>query len=140
MGRSHIATDTPEKGENKSYKKTIKNKKEHKATDNKYVRKVLRVILKKMVKLCYVDSADDGDWWTVFYVAKVLEKRNNEQIPSELLQQRKGQFTMPNGPDLSYAKDDNIKTILPNPTLNGSTARQQSYLTFGVNLSGFNIR
>lgn len=180
LGRSLIATDTPEKEEIKSYKKAIKRKKEHKAKDKKYVRKVLKSDSEEDGEVVLDDdSADDSNWLDdeenqeniitedllvnpltelpregqyvvvqlsskkqrVFYVAKVLEERNNElEFYVSYLRYRKGQFTMPNAPDLAYVKDDNIKMILPNPTLKGSTARQQSYLTFGVNLNGLNIR
>lgn len=37
---------------------------------------------------------------------------------------------MPDVPDLAYVKDDSIKMILPQPTVNGSTAREQSYYSF----------
>lgn len=180
LGRSLIATDTPEKEEIKSYKTAIKRKKERKATDKKYVRKVLKSDSEEDDEVVLDDdSADDDNWLDdeenqeniiteellvnpltelpregqyvlvqfeskkqrVFYVAKVLEERNNDlEFYVSYLRHRKGQFTMPNAPDLAYVKDDNIKMILPNPTLNGSTARQQSYLTFGVYLSGLNIR
>ncbi|XP_026331553.1 uncharacterized protein LOC113238919 [Hyposmocoma kahamanoa] len=180
LGRSLIATDTPEKEEIKSYKKAIKRKKERKAKGKKYVRKVLKSDSEEDGEVMLGDdSADDDNWLDdeenqeniiteellvnpltelpregqyvvvqfaskkqqVFYVAKVLEERNNElEFYVSYLRYRKGQFTMPNAPDLAYVKEDNIKMILPNPTLNGSTARQQSYLTFGVNLNGLNIR
>lgn len=179
LGRSLIATDTPEKEEIKRYKTAIKRNKERN-TEKKYVRKVLKSDSEEDGEVVLDDdSADDGNWLDddenqeniiteellvnpltelpkegqyvvvqfaskkqrVFYVAKVLQERNNElEFYVSYLRHRKGQFTMPNVPDLAYVKDDNIKMILPNPTLKGSTARQQSYLSFGVNLSGLNIR
>lgn len=39
-------------------------------------------------------------------------------------------FHNPNVPDLSYVKDDDIKFILPEPTVTENTARQQSCFKF----------
>lgn len=72
----------------------------------------------------------------IFFVGKVLEERNHSSLELyvSFFRYKKGKFVMPNVPDLSYVKDDDVKFILPTP-VTGSTARQQSYYTFPVDLS-----
>lgn len=177
LGRSLIATDTPEKKAIAEQKLT-KRKKETKSKGKKVIRQVLQsdsededdVILND-------DTEDEGGWLEtkktnitedlltrplerlpnegeyvlvqfcsknqkVFFVGKVLEERNLNfmELYVSFLRYKKGKFVMPNVPDLSHVKDDDVRYILPTPTFNGSTARQQSYYTFPVDLSHINIR
>lgn len=175
LGRSLIATDTPEKNEIE-YNKRAKRKR----VTRKAIRKVLQSDSEEDCEIVLNDdSPDEGSWLSdeedkeniitqkmlmkplprlpregeyvlvefaskkqlLYYVAKVLEERNDTlELYVSYLRHKKGRFSMPNTPDLAYAKDDNIKLLLPTPVSSGSTVRQQSYLTFSFDLSCINIR
>lgn len=182
LGRSLIATDTPEKNAIEEHKVATKRKKEPKTKtkDRKVVRQVLQSDSEDESELVLQDDSSEDEIWPeeqeldenivteeslkklvpppkegqyvivefstkrqkVYYVAKVLEERNNslEVFVSFLRQRQQGLFYMPNAPDVSYVKCDNIKLILPKPKLGGSTARQQSYYRFSTNLTNINVR
>ncbi|KAF2891884.1 hypothetical protein ILUMI_14289 [Ignelater luminosus] len=176
LGRSLIATDTPEKEEIAKDRSAAKRMK----TSNKSVtRKVLQSDSEEEGEVVLDDESDvEGTWLEensdenfftaeslsqpvsmlpkegqyvlvkfeskkqrLFYTAKVLEERNDAlELYVSFLRYKKGHFTMPNVPDLSFVKDDQIVYILPKPTVSGSTARQQSYYKFSIDLSNINIR
>lgn len=73
----------------------------------------------------------------VYYVGKILHNRNENlgYYVSYLRGNRKHQFNMPNVPDLAFVKEHDIKFILPNPKMGGSTLRQQSYYYFDIDFS-----
>ncbi|CAG9794150.1 unnamed protein product [Diatraea saccharalis] len=77
----------------------------------------------------------------VFYIGKVLESRNHnlDYYISYLRKKAHGKYAMPNNPDLSIAKERDIKYILPKPTFGGSTMRQQSYYCFPIDFSNLNV-
>ncbi|KAK4887561.1 hypothetical protein RN001_003832 [Aquatica leii] len=80
----------------------------------------------------------------VFYVGKVVQTENlkNEIEVIFLRKARKftGHFVFPNIPDISMVSTEDIKMILPPPTLLGSTKRLQSYYKFEINVGSLNMR
>lgn len=77
----------------------------------------------------------------VYYVAKVLKINDDIVSVSFLRKKFAGDiFYMPLVPDLADVNTNEIKTILPEPRINGSTSRQHSYLTFDVDMSSLDIR
>lgn len=77
----------------------------------------------------------------LYYVGKVLQTRNKDleyQI-SFLRQNRQHKFCLPDVPDISFIKEQDVKFILPKPTVSGSTSRQQSIYDFPLNLSSIAI-
>lgn len=49
-------------------------------------------------------------------------------------------FIFPAVPDQSLVEKQQIVFILPQPTMLGKTKRQQSFISFEINLSSYNIR
>ncbi|XP_047033430.1 uncharacterized protein LOC124639949 [Helicoverpa zea] len=179
LGKSLIATDTPEKNAI-AEQKAAKRKKETKTKGigKKAIRQVLQSDSEDENDMILNDETDDeGDWveseetiitedllkqpllqlpkesqyvlvqfcsknQKIFFAGKILEERNPNTLEFyvSFLRYKKGKFVLPDVPDLSYVKDDDIRLILPTPTVSGSTARQQSYYSFPVDLSHINIR
>ncbi|XP_045782879.1 uncharacterized protein LOC123879265 [Maniola jurtina] len=178
LGKSLIATDTPEKNAI-AKQKAAKRKKEIKCKGKKAIRQVLQSDSEDEMDIVLNDETDDeGDWieteeehnitddllkrplvrlpnegeyilvqfcsknQKIYFVGKVLEERNisSSDLYVSFLRYKKGKFVMPNVPDLSYVKDEDVRFILPKPTVSGSTSRQQSYYVFPVDLSQINIR
>lgn len=77
----------------------------------------------------------------VYYVGKILEERNSnlEYFISFLRKKSYDKYHMPAVPDLASVKEHDIKFILQTPTITGSTARQQSYHSFSVDLCNLNM-
>lgn len=183
LGRSLIATDTPEKLEIEKDKNMSKKRKE--AKKRKITKKVLQSDSEEENQepdtISYQESDEDNDWpdeeieddpvpitenclkkplhhvpqegeyvlvefntkkSKVFYIGKVLESRNRklEYYISFLRKKCAGKFHMPKEPDLSYVKENDVKLILPKPTVAGSTSRQQSIYSFAIDLSLLNVR
>lgn len=61
------------------------------------------------------------------YIGKVIEERNSdlEYYTISFLRRKPGtdKFLMPNKPDLSLIKDDDLKYILPKPSMVGTASR-----------------
>lgn len=178
LGKSIIATDTPEKKEIATAREATKRRKETK--EKKVKRQVLQSDSEEDYDervLCQ-DSDSDNDWFEedemeveenvlteerlekplarqaeqeefvlvlfctkrqkVFYIAKILDTLNHnmEYYVSFLRLKFKSQqqFCMPDVPDLAFVKEEDVRFILPNPTISG-TARRHSYYKFSVDLS-----
>ncbi|KAK4887369.1 hypothetical protein RN001_003640 [Aquatica leii] len=80
----------------------------------------------------------------VFCVGKVVQTENlKNEIEVNFLRNSKkftGHFVFPNVPDISMVSTEDIKMILPPPTLLGSTKRLQSYYKFEINFGSLNMR
>lgn len=176
LGKSLIATDTPEKTQIELEKSNIKKRKLSK--EKKTTRKIKLSESEDDNDDIFLQNESESDWeeeeendgqiteenfklplprppqegeyvlvefftkkQTIYYVGKVLEGRNNslEYFISFLRRKGHGKFHLPNVPDLSMTKEQDIKVILPKPILAGSTSRQQSYYKFSIDLSGLNI-
>lgn len=76
-----------------------------------------------------------------YYVGKVLETRNEafEYFISFLRLKSVNKFYMPNVPDLSFVREEDVKLILPPPSFSGCTTRQQSYFYFSISFSLLNV-
>lgn len=74
------------------------------------------------------------------YIGKVLEGRNDDFEYYISFLQRKSpteRFQLPDKPDLSVIREDDIKFILPNPTVVGSSSRP--FYVFPFDLSSLKI-
>lgn len=183
LGRSLIATDTPEKIEIEMHKNLSKKRKV--AKKRKISKKILQSDSEEEnqepIDIHFQESDEDNDWpdeeidnnpipvtendfkmplthvpqegeyvlvefatkkTKIYYIGKVIESRNRklEYYISFLRQKGVNKFRMPNEPDLSYIRENDIKLILPKPTVTGSTSRQQSFFSFAIDLSLINIR
>nr|CAI5818512.1 unnamed protein product [Callosobruchus analis] len=179
LGRSIIATDTPEKAEIEMEKAATKRKKALKR--KKVSRKVMDSDSDEDAEIDFQDSEDDYDSDSIgekennvsilthedlqqplpgppqegeyvlvefatkkkvlYYVGKILQTRNRDleyQI-SFLRQNHQNKFRVPNVPDISFVKEDDVKLILPKPICSGSTSRQQSFYSFPLDLSALNV-
>lgn len=81
---------------------------------------------------------------TIFYVGKIIKNLDEEGCLGisylRSYKKSKNKFVQPQVPDLSSVCLKDITAILPQPKLNGKTARQQSFYSFEVNLSNFEMR
>nr|CAI5851175.1 unnamed protein product [Callosobruchus analis] len=179
LGRSIIATDTPEKAEIEMEKAATKRKKALKR--KKVSRKVMDSDSDEDAEIDFQDSEDDYDSDSIgekennvsilthedlqqplpgppqegeyvlvefatkkkvlYYVGKILQTRNRDleyQI-SFLRQNHQNKFRVPNVPDISFVKEDDVKLILPKPICSRSTSRQQSFYSFPLDLSALNV-
>ena len=80
----------------------------------------------------------------VYYVAKVIKARD-EEGDFEVKYLRKsfkvqGHFYFLPEEEINSLSESNIKMHLKNPRFYGSTARQKSYVSFGINFESLNIR
>lgn len=75
------------------------------------------------------------------FVGKVLEGRNTDlEYYVSFLRRKPGteRFHMPDNPDLSVIKEDDIKYILPKPSVVGTLSRP--FYTFPIDLSSLKLR
>lgn len=76
-----------------------------------------------------------------FFIGKVMEDRNKAfEYYVSFLTRNTGteKFLMPENPDLSLVKDEDVKFILPKPLVVGSSSRP--FYTFGVDFSSVTIK
>lgn len=76
-----------------------------------------------------------------FFIGKVMEDRNKAfEYYVSFLTRKTGteKFLMPENPDLSLVKDEDVKFILPKPLVVGSSSRP--FYTFGVDFSSVTIK
>lgn len=80
----------------------------------------------------------------VFYIGKVVElKKTSHEIEVNFLRKStkfEGHFKFPDVPDIGMVPIDDIKMILPTPSLLGKTKRLQSYYKFEINFNMLNMR
>lgn len=80
----------------------------------------------------------------VFYIGKVVELKelSNDIVVNFLRKSTKfdGHFIFPTIPDVAIIPLNDIKMILPRPSLLGNTKRLQSYYKFEINFNHLNMR
>lgn len=79
----------------------------------------------------------------IYYIGKILAIADEDDSFEISYYRKKNRFTQqfitPLEPDLALVSLSDIKIILPPPILTGATKRQNSYISFEVNLSNFNV-
>jgi hypothetical protein len=78
----------------------------------------------------------------IYYVGKVIGGKENDSEISFLRRSDKNQnnFFMPNNPDIAMVALTDIKMILPQPKLSGSTKRKQGMYYFDMDFTNINLR
>lgn len=79
---------------------------------------------------------------SIFYVAKVLDKKNDEFRVSYLRHSMKikNSFVFPAVEDIAFINKSDIRSTLPSKIKSSGTKRQQSYVSFGIKFDSINIR
>ena len=79
----------------------------------------------------------------VYFVGKILNVLEKDEFGISFLRKSSkimGKFFFPAIQDISVVKLVDIKMILPQPIPSGSTSRQKSYISFGINFDGHDVR
>ena len=102
------------------------------------------------LKLDVVGSVSVGDYVVVefakkcskcYYVGRVTKERDEEDDVEVEFLRKKGQcFVKPVVPELSSVHVNNLKAVLAEPSVRGTTARTKGELIFNVNFGSIDIR
>lgn len=97
------------------------------------------ILIDKDLKKSLPYSPQEGEYVIVplatkkqssLYIGKILEERNDAlELYVSFLRRKPGtqKFLMPNKPDLSIVKEDDVKFILPKPLMVGTASRPFYY-------------
>ncbi|XP_072396451.1 uncharacterized protein [Diabrotica undecimpunctata] len=79
----------------------------------------------------------------IYFVGKILNVLGKDEFEISFMRKSAkvtGKFFFPTNPDISVVRLEDIKMLLPQPILSGSTSRQNAYMSFEINFNNHDVR